>query len=213
MIYIFDSVNLMDIDALEPVLVTSNSKTKEKSKTKTKETSKAKSKKKSESVFKSQKPALKRQKSEEEDVFFGLQTVEDLLGGASVDRSPSVASEEVKTETEDIPEELGPQKKKTTSFHSVLESEIKTQDVSSFHRTYSDEFDDTISERIIDSHRLSRVSSRITEVDDYTETFQSESEVTVETDTETEESEKTERFVMSENITSWVKFSPTMIHW
>ncbi|XP_061180882.1 uncharacterized protein C19orf44-like [Saccostrea echinata] len=181
--------NLMDIDALEPVLVDSDSKTK------TKEISKAKSKTKK-TEFKSQKSKPKKQKSEENDLFFGLQTVEDLLGGIPEERPPSVASEEVKTESEDIPEEIGPPKRKTTSFHSVLESEIKTQDFTSLRRSYSDDFDDTISERIGDSHRrLSRPSSRNTDIDDYTETFQSESEITEEsgTATETEESEKPER--------------------
>uniref|UniRef100_A0A8W8KBJ1 DUF4614 domain-containing protein n=1 Tax=Magallana gigas TaxID=29159 RepID=A0A8W8KBJ1_MAGGI len=189
--------NLMDIDALEPAIVKSDSKTKDSSKSKRKDTSKSKAKKNNKSPFKPQKSTPRKQKSsEKEDLFFGLQTVEDLLGGVSDDHPPSVASEEVRTESEDIPEEIGPPKKKTTSFHSVLESEIKTQEVSTVHRSYSDDFDDTISERIGESHkRLSRASSRNTDVEEYTETFQSESEITEEsgTVTETDESEVVER--------------------
>lgn len=194
------SVNLMDIDALEPAIVKSDSKTKDSSKSKRKDTSKSKAKKNNKSPFKPQKSTPRKQKaSEKEDLFFGLQTVEDLLGGVSDDHPPSVASEEVRTESEDIPEEIGPPKKKTTSFHSVLESEIKTQEVSTVHRSYSDDFDDTISERIGESHkRLSRASSRNTDVEEYTETFQSESEITEEsgTVTETDESEVVERYVL-----------------
>lgn len=188
------SVNLMDIDALEPAIITSDSKTKDSSKSKRKDTSKSKAKKNNNSPFKPLKSTPRKQKSsEKEDLFFGLQTVEDLLGGVSEDHPPSVASEEVRTESEDIPEEIGPPKKKTTSFHSVLESEIK--EVSSVHRSYSDDFDDTISEHIGESHkRLSRASSRNTDVEEYTETFQSESEITESgTVTETDESEIVER--------------------
>lgn len=172
------SVNLMDIDALEPAIVKSDSKTKDSSKSKRKDTSKSKAKKNNKSPFKPQKSTPRKQKSsEKEDLFFGLQTVEDLLGGVSDDHPPSVASEEVRTESEDIPEEIGPPKKKT--------------------RSYSDDFDDTISERIGESHkRLSRASSRNTDVEEYTETFQSESEITEEsgTVTETDESEVVERY-------------------
>ena len=188
----------MDIDALEAAPVTTEFKSRESPKKKSPETSKSKPKKKNDTPFKSPKSEPKKQKSKEKDLFFGLQTVEDLLGGVSEDQPLSVASEEIKTESEDIPEELGPPKKKTTTFHSVLESEIKTQEISSMRRTYSDDFDDTISEWIGESHKkLSRASSRNTDVEDYTETFQSESEITEEsgTATETEDSEVSDRCV------------------
>ncbi|KAK3091683.1 hypothetical protein FSP39_021847 [Pinctada imbricata] len=105
-------VKLMDVDSLEPVLIASPSKSsvsKEKKKGKEKQKKAGISFKKEEKVLeKKKKKDLKRRKSDNDDIFssFGIQTVDDLLGGISgLDEKVEIASlaseaSEIKTQSE-----------------------------------------------------------------------------------------------------------------
>lgn len=213
----FKHINLMDANSLEPMLMESRPKTPDKKKesrktkdspkhTKSKESKKAKIKKKKDK---------KKKTTFNDDIFssFGLQTVDDLLGGipSSKDDEPaSVASEisEVKTESDEIHTEKAHDRhqqnlpvfgrKPVNDPFSV--SEIRTQVTNSSRRHYSDDFDDSISERIGVSTKASKIKT-VSEIktrysgddtfDDYSESFDSDTESIATVSKTSQTSEKT----------------------
>ena len=192
----------MEIDSLEPVIISAPKKS-----TTPRQGRKSRDKeKKASSPFKKAEKKVKKEKKKKslnEDIFssFGIQSVDDLLGGVSgleeKIEMASVASEasEIKTQSEseeihtEKPSILGRKRPKQTSFHSILESEIKTQGSQSSSRknSYSEDFEDSISERIGQTSTraskmksLSEIHTRFsgdeTVADDYTEDFGSDTE-------------------------------------
>lgn len=210
------AVNLLDADSLEPMMMESRPKTPDKKREsrKSKDSPKHSKSKENKKAKVEKKKEKKKKTTFNDDILssFGLQTVDDLLGGmpSSRDDEPvSVASEisevRTKSESDEIHTEKPEQqnipvfgRKPANDPFSV--SEIRTQATNSSRRRYSDDFEDSISEKIGVSTKVSKMKS-VSEiktrysgddtVDDYSESFASDTESIATVSKTSQTSEKT----------------------
>lgn len=192
-------VNLMDADTLEPVIISKPNVFERQSRDVTK---------------KKEKKQVKEKKKEKKDDIFsslGIHTIEELLGDVQDLEEPRSEVSEIKTasESEEIKTERSDQvlgANKLKESRSEVVSEIKTRS-STPRYSYSEDFDSSISERIGESSKHSKIKS-VSEIrtrysDEETDlsdsiVSQSESEVTESKSTATSDRTITDSYTYSD---------------
>jgi hypothetical protein len=143
----------MDADMLEPVMIAKPNVFERKSRDVMKK--------------KDEKKKKKQKEEKKDDIFsaFGLQTVEDLLGDVQDLDEPRSELSEIKTvsESEEIMTERSDHiiggGKFRESKSEVIVSEIKTRSNTPKYSSYSEDFDSSISERIGENTKHSKIKS------------------------------------------------------